>query len=535
MLLGQSCSTSHRLSGPDLNVADARRTCCTVCQGFTMFCGLANRETGDFGSSERGMRPAPGFIARRAFLSGACGLAGRQIVAQNRPDQHDASGPVVDESIGSDLELFVDHHRISSMDGVSLRLHAPKMAQPAIQFDRPWEGSTSAYVTVFEDQGRFRMYYRGSPGDGQSEQTCYAESDDGIEWRKPDARLFDWPGSSENNIVVRGLGTHNFTPFKDPRTGIPERARYKAVARGTDPKTVLHAFESADGLRWSLSSPTPVFTEGRFDSQNLAFWDANLGRYRCYFRRPYRGVRGIGVVESEDFLRWTGPKPIRLDPPLPEHFYTNATIPYFRNPRYYLAFPKRYLPERRRLRDHSSDGISEAVFLTSRDGLHFDRTFMEAWIRPGRDPRNWGDRSTMPAWGLLQTGQDELSVYISQHYRFDSAHLARATLRLDGFASAHADHSGGELITTPLRFTGRSLVLNYATAAAGCVRVELQTASGQPLPGFTLADAPCLYGDAIREAYQWEDGPDVSSLAQELVRIRFVMKDCDLYSYRFTQ
>ena len=420
------------------------------------------------------------------------------------------------------------------MDGVELRLHPPRRAGPAIRFDRPWEGPTSAYVTVFEDQGHYRMYYRGSPGSGQSEQTCYAESDDGIQWRKPDLGLYDWGGSKRNNIVLRGLGTHNFTPFKDPRLEVPEQERYKAIARGTDPKKVLHAFASPDGIHWSLLSPEPVFTEGMFDSQNLAFWDSIHAKYRCYFRTLYRGVRGIGMVESDDFRKWEGPEPITLDPPHPEHFYTNATIPYFRNPRYYFEFPKRYLPERRRLPEHSADGVSEAVFLSSRDGVHFDRTFMEAWVRPGRDRRNWGDRSSMPAWGLLRTAEDELSVYISQHYRFDSAHLVRATLRPDGFASAHAGYAGGDLVTAPIRFRGRQLVLNYATGAGGSVRVELQSQSGEPLPGFALPDAPDLYGDAIDETYSWKGGTDVSSLAGKRVRLRFVLKDCDLYSYRFT-
>ena len=497
--------------------------------------------------------PSP---SRRAILGGVCALAGRRILAQSKAEGDALSnraaegeegeaeaggnsaaerGPVIDESIGSDVELFVDRHRIASTNGVDLRLQRPRRAEPAIRFDRPWEGPSSAYVTVFEDEGRYRMYYRGSPGDGRSEVTCYAESDDAISWRRPDLGLFDWHGSRANNIVWRGVGVHNFTPFKDSRPDVPDRERYKAVGRGTDPKTALHAFASRDGIRWTPVSPQPVFTEGKFDSQNLAFWDANRDRYRCYFRTQYRGVRGIGVVESDDFRRWERPRLIRLDPPLAEHFYTNATIPYDRNPRYYLAFPKRYLPKRRRLQDHESDGISEAVFLSSRDGLHFDRTFMEAWVRPGRDRRNWGDRSSMTAWGLLQTAEAELSIYISQHYRFNTAHLLRRTLRVDGFASAHAGYAGGDIVTTPFRFDGRRLVLNYSTGAAGSVRVEMQSESGMPMPGFALADATELYGDATRETYGWKQGHGVASLSGKRVRIRFVLKDCDLYSYRFQE
>ena len=88
--------------------------------------------------------------------------------------------------------------------------------------------------------------------------------------------------------------------------------------------------------------------------------------------------------------------------------------------------------------------------------------------------------------------------------------MLRGTLRVDGFASAHADYSGGDLVTAPLKFKGRRLVLNYSSGAGGSVRIELQSEFGKPLQGFALADAPHLYGDAIDEAYSWKQGSDVS-------------------------
>lgn len=440
----------------------------------------------------------------------------------------------LDDHIGSGVELFVDNHRIASLDGVSLRLHTPRRAEKVLHFDAPWEGFASGYVTVFEDDGRYRMYYRGWPDTTQPELTCYAESDDGIVWRKPKLHGVAWRDSTANNIIWQGIGSHNFTPFRDTRPGIPASERYKALGRGLDPRTVLHAFTSPDGLEWRLASREPVFAEGKFDSQNVAFWDAEANKYRCYYRTPYQGVRGIGVVESDDFRNWTNPRLVTLDPPRPEHFYTNAITPYFRNPRYYIGFPKRFFPDRKLLQDHSADGVSEAVLITSRDGVQFDRTFMEAWLRPGRDPNNWGDRSTMPAWGILQTADDEMSVYFSQHYRFDSAHMCRGVLRLDGFASAHAGYPGGELVTKPIRFTGRQLVLNYATGAGGSVAVELQNRFGQPLRNYELTSATRRYGDEIAGTYRWTTTNDVSSLEGEPIRLRFVFEDADLYSYRFT-
>jgi hypothetical protein len=63
--------------------------------------------------------------------------------------------------------------------------------------------------------------------------------------------------------------------------------------------------------------------------------------------------------------------------------------------------------------------------------------------------------------------------------------------------------------------------------------VELQGAGAKPLPSFTLADAREEIGDEIERVVRWQNGSDVSRLAGQLVRLRVVMKDADLYSLRF--
>ena len=87
-------------------------------------------------------------------------------------------------------------------------------------------------------------------------------------------------------------------------------------------------------------------------------------------------------------------------------------------------------------------------------------------------------------------------------------------------------------MTRPLTFTGRELVVNFSAGAAGGLRVELQDAAGTPLPGFALADAVEQIGDEIERVVTWK-GADVSELAGQPVRLRFAMKDADLYSIRF--
>ena len=90
------------------------------------------------------------------------------------------------------------------------------------------------------------------------------------------------------------------------------------------------------------------------------------------------------------------------------------------------------------------------------------------------------------------------------------------------------------MFTKPLTFSGRRLTINFATSAAGSVRVELQTAAGKPLDGFALGDCPEIIGDRIEHAVRWAGGADVGAWAGQPVRLRFVMKDADLYSLRFS-
>jgi hypothetical protein len=436
--------------------------------------------------------------------------------------------------IGSRRELFVDGALIEQMRGVEQRLHSPVPREVALAFDAPWEGPVSTYVTVFRDEDRFRMYYRGQTL-GQPETVCYAESDDGIVWRKPSLGRYEFQGSRENNIVWMGRGAHNFAAFKDENPGAPATQRYKAVAGGP-----LIALASPDGIAWEPLSDEPVIPKrtwpafrDAFDSQNLAFWDTHQQQYVAYYRIIRDGKRDIARCTSPDFLHWSDPQPLDLGAAPREHLYTNATTTYFRAPHLYLSFPMRFVPERATVAEPEKKGVAEGVFMTSRDGLHWDRRFMEGFIRPSLEIETWTDRNNMPAWGVVPTSPEEISLYYVEHYRWPTVRLRRATLRTDGFVSVRAPYSGGELLTRPLTFSGRELVLNVATSAAGSVRVEIQDAEGRPLPGYTLADAVEIYGNALERVVAWKGGTDVSALAGQPVRLRFVMQDADLYTLQF--
>ena len=487
--------------------------------------------------------------------------------------------------IGSHRELFVDDHLIGNLSGqATQRLHQPQIQEIVMTHDAPWEGSGSGYHSIFRDGDLYRMYYKSwqltvTP-EGRVNTSehplfcCYAESDDGIHWRKPELGLHEFNGSKANNIViphemmgkVKPDGGHPAV-FKDENPDASPDARYKAIVRSDSTKGLL-ALKSADGLRWSPMADKPVITDGAFDSQNLAFWDAHSRLYRAYWRYFTGGVtdeknwkpsgdRAIRTATSKDFIQWENQQNLSYVDSPSEQLYTNQVKPYHRAPHLLIGFPTRYverewsesmrqLPERenREWRAKASQrygtAITEGLLMASRDGVRFKR-WNEAFLPPGIEREGtWNYGHQYAAWHVVETksalegAPNELSFYTTESYwTGKSSALRRYTLRLDGFVSIRAPMAGGELITKPMTFTGSRLSLNFATSAAGSLRVEIQDDSGKPLPGFALADSESHLGDTIERHATWKGGQDVGALAGKAVRLRFVLRDADLYSLRF--
>ena len=487
--------------------------------------------------------------------------------------------------IGSRRELFVDGALIERLSGkAELRLHHPVPKDIALIHDAPWEGSGSGYHSIFKDGDKYRMYYKAWQLDVSDKGVktnahplfcCYAESDDGVHWKKPELGLHEFNGSKANNIVIASgkLGALNVDAghpavFKDDNPAASADARYKAIVRSNSPKG-LHALKSPDGIHWSPMADAPIITDGAFDSQNLAFWDAERQEYRAYWRiftagvtdeknwKP-AGVRAIRTATSKDFLHWGPHTDVKYVDSPPEHLYTSQVKPYYRAPHLLIGFPTRYtdrgrsdsmraLPEleNREWRAKGSErygtAITEGLFMASRDGVMFKR-WNEAFLPPGIEREGtWNYGHQYIAWHLVETksalegAPNELSLYAGENYwTGTSSALRRYTLRLDGFVSVQAPMSGGELVTKPIRFKGKKLALNFSTSAAGGVRVEIQDAEGRALPGFALDECPPIFGDAIERQVTWKNGGDVGSLAGKPVRLRFELKDADVFAYQFS-
>jgi len=421
-------------------------------------------------------------------------------------------------NIGSRLELFVDSTLIERMEGVDVMLHHPQPAPPSQS--PPSDGH---YATVIKDGDVYRLYNRGggkAAYDGDPvEDTEYFESHDGVNWSRPNLGLFEVNGSRQNNVILADDSpfSHNFSPFLDSRPGVPSAERYKALA-GTM-ESGLVAFVSADGIHWSKWREEPVFTKGVFDSQNVSFWSAAERKYVCYFRtwtgEGYTGLRTISRTTSDDFVHWTDP--VAMHPNEPgEHLYTSGTHPYFRAPHIYIALPTRFQPDR--------GNATDILFMTSRGGNHFDRLFKEAFIRPGLDPAHWENRANYAAENVVPTGPAEMSIYVRGR---------RYTLRTDGFVSLHAGYTEGVAVTKAFIFEGSTLVLNVSTSAGGQVLVDVLDGKERPIAGFEAADGDRIVGDAIEREVSWGGSEDLSRLAGSPIRLRFRLREADLYSIRF--
>jgi hypothetical protein len=190
-----------------------------------------------------------------------------------------------------------------------------------------------------------------------------------------------------------------------------------------------------------------------------------------------------------------------------------------------IGFPARFLAKTQQV---------EPQLMTSRDGLVFQR--WQDPVIPMTAPKDRDtNRGNYMAWGMVQLpGNDnELSMYATEAYYGDvPGRLRRFTYRLDGFVSASASEKGGEVVTKPLQFKGEKLVVNFSTTEKGSVAVEVQDAAGRPLEGLSLKDSPPLTGDSAAQSVTWK-GAQLARLAGTPVRLRFVLRNADVFSFQF--
>lgn len=502
----------------------------------------------------------------RASLIVACGLL---VVAAS--SVCGADGP---RDIGSRKQLFMDRRFIAAADNVTLVMNPPEKRGIVLQAEYPWEaGWIGAGDTIIEDAGKCRMWYRcmarGKDGKLGRESFCYAESTDGIHWKKPMLGLTKWPGDEysekrdETNILPLGVGT----VFLDPTAPADQRYRILKDMQWPDPKRAgLRVGASPDGIHWTMN-PTRLLPFSP-DTSNQVFYDTRLRKYVAYIR-TWAPLRKVGRIEIEKlFEPWPYDKtqkpnhiwgkdkiPVpsnevpqaisydRRDPPDTD-LYTPAVHQYAWADDAYFAFPSVYGQFPRPPAKYGNDGLLDIQLAMSRDGVIFERPIRSPYISLGVRGGPEGG-SLYLCLGMIRRGPEIYQYYTGfahSHGEYvglkelrNMGGIRLAVQRLDGFMSADFAYGGGTLTTPLVRFSGQRLQLNVNASAVGVLRVELRDADGKPLPGFAARDCDPIQANHTCVDVAWRGKSDVSALAGKPVQLHIAARAAKLYAFQFAK
>ncbi len=504
-------------------------------------------------------------------------------------------------AVGREKQVFPDDLVVESAENVCRTWHAPgkQPESPVLRKDRPWEHITYFSCNTFQvihdpQDGLFKCWYTDwdKPQVGKDEMALgasrlnilYAESEDGIVWRKPIVGATEANGQG-TNIVMRDA--YNLGLVLDPHEQNASR-RYKGIYTqfqpGGDVEEVVAAF-SADGVHWSPHPERPVIGRSglRLDDVLILHYDPhgrifvmNTRHYDMYavarnLRNPVVGQwcppvypldwsrtnkRRVWQSESADLIHWTDPY-VALSPEdgaddLDECFYGLCQFPCgsvvygFLNIYNYVA------------------NTMCVRLVYSRNGKTWEHlNKRQPFIKPGGEGSWDAYMVTIPS-KPLQVG-DELFVYHGgsrNHHdwwitgareglkvpeamditRVEYA-LGLAKLRLDGFVSLDAGPvRRGIVITRPLISDGTELVINARCRDNGSLAAEIVDARDRILPGFSRRQCDVFRGDCVRHVVSWRGQTRIpvrptaraeypKPEVERLRKIRFYLQKAELYSF----
>ena len=459
--------------------------------------------------------------------------------------------------LGSSKHVFIDEVMVDRKEYVKLTVNPPSEAVP-INEPVAWDAS------FFDHEGK--IYTVVSEGyEGTEGPIHLLVSDDGIHFTKPNLGLIEHHGSKDNNLIMIGLPSWG-KYFKDPNPACPPEERFKATLwvgqRG------IYLYFSPDAIHWRRNETCmlPLVSGGGCET----FWDDQQGMYFNCLKRD--GSYGTGEfqaygrssamfrtrevnktwpfapVTNPYFEGWPFPAvtgegitvlgPELMDPDRGQVFRTRPQK-YDWAPDTYVAFPFRARTGDMAI---SRDALNWKYCAELGLGNYLDqvRTTAGQAIRV----ENGGDQAGI-ANGMIRRG-DKIWQYIGGRSASKKPQTFRVTQRLDGLLSLDAGEQGGVVITRPLVFEGRKLVLNVA--AKGQIKVAIVNTAGREIGGYGIADTnpsdkyatsfglkDCdpIKTDSVSQVVTWKGNSDVSKLAGQVVRLRFEMQDAKLFAFQF--
>ena len=447
--------------------------------------------------------------------------------------------------------LFLDYSDLESMVGFVRALEPPVKhpGNPIMVPDRSWEsGRLSLYGSVFRrpDDGRWQMWYTTQNPDLGGILIAYAESDDGINWTRPELDLVRHEGEKTNILLAgdeRGLTV--MYDEREHRQGWPYKMLLGAGQTGN-----ITPFRSPDGIHWTQATENPVISTN--PDCPMSLHRAHDGRYVVY-TRPEGGDRRVARVESWDFVHWSETRMV-LEPgpmdPVQTQFYGLGSTPYggfelgtlwaYRTAPedlgYYKTKGGKQMPELAYCRSGASFGWPT---LSGAGGYAWHRAAQGEPLIPLGADGSWECGSVQAASGLVYL-EDEIRFYYSGsrtthgHREWDGpghrTGLGFASLKPDRFVALSAANTKGQLLTRPMRTQDPRFFVNADVGDGGEVRLEITDVDGTPFPGFEMDSCLPITGDSVSHPVSWQGDPSSEPLAGPWVRLRMTATNAKLYA-----
>ena len=461
--------------------------------------------------------------------------------------------------------LAIDDHSLPLRRNLCVYLSKPTVRPEPVLIpshdhpDRPDHICAFFYGAVLHDQGRFRMWYyachlsQERPGFLEEGPVCYAESEDGIHWVKPDLGQVLWRGSLANNALkladLHNEGLHVIKEDDEPDA----MRRYKMVYNYRPPDRkfwTIRTATSPDGLHWTDGAELPY---DRFIEQASLYKHDGLyfvnGQMLERSEGGHRAGRQAYVIVSPDFDHWVSacsesfllPEPVvpadRGHDKLYDQVHIGVGATSYGNVLVglYCIWHNRPYPT---TGDWFGMGTTSGDFglVVSNDGLHF-REPMKGYVWLHRDespvppiPGAQCETILTQGNGILNVG-NETRIYHGRWGNTDRedtsySEVALATLPRDRWGSLglFPDQVEGSVWSCPVTLPagGCQVVLNADRACD--MRVEI----ADERFGFLQAYSGEQSGRATIEGgldcpVTWPQG-ELAALAGQTVRFRFGVK-----------
>ncbi len=447
------------------------------------------------------------------------------------------------------------------------------------------DAAVAGYACVIYENGKFRLWYNADSDEpGRGWVICYAESNDGIHWTKPELGLVNYKGSKKNNLLFP-IEYKTSAPFifKDEQESDPQR-RYKmcfeAAFQGA---TCAYLGLSADGIHWQwpphpLWGKSPAMPAAKRSVKGFHPWHEPLSsffydpvawhpdyRWKAYGQDAYAGyphfdprpVRNLSLAHGAtpyDLAGFDG-NPV-MEPRVGYHedqIHGGLVQPY---QGMYVCLYQHWWGD---------DWNVDLRLAASRDGIHFVRVKPKRSVLPLGTPGSWdsgmvctpnqllhhdgklwlyyrGSVGTLATGRIIQEHADEPK----KQEEAWSMLTGLARLREDGFAyltPAAPEYlaqpprtttvpnyrldTTGRVTTIPIDAAGigeRSLHVNVEFFAPGVARLRAQLRdadTGKVIEGYSFNESGALREASLDRKMTWKGSADLGGVKAKRVRVEF--------------